>query len=102
MVRNLVNSILADGGEDRLVRQKRATTLSTWTDGDGMWNVQARFDPEAAIRLAKRLDDTVEALFAESGAVAPGRPESSPAWQPTPTSTASSCATGSSCTPPAS
>ena len=65
-VRNLVNSILTDGGESRLTRQKKATTLSTWTDREGMWNVRARFDPETALRLAKRLDDAAEALFAEA------------------------------------
>ena len=30
---------------DRLARQQRATSLRTWTDNEGMWNLKARFDP---------------------------------------------------------
>ncbi len=65
-VRLEVRRIQADDGEDRLARQRRNTRLSTWTDGEGMWNVRGRFDPLTGVRLAARLDAAVEALFAES------------------------------------
>jgi hypothetical protein len=38
--------------------------MSSWTDGEGMWNVRGRFDPVTAVRLAARLDSTVQTLFA--------------------------------------
>ena len=55
----------SDDGMDRLERQRRATRLSTWVDPDGMWNLRGRFDPVTGVRLAAKLDTTVEALFAE-------------------------------------
>ena len=51
---------------DRLARQRRATTMSTWTDAQGMWNLHAKFDPVTALGLAGKLDQAVEAFFAEA------------------------------------
>ena len=53
-------------GEARLDRQRRAARVRTWTDPDGMWNLNARLDPLTGIKMAARLDTTVEALFAEA------------------------------------
>ncbi len=50
-VRQLAKSIQRDDGIDRLARQKQATTLSSWVDGDGMWNLRARFDPGAGWQI---------------------------------------------------
>ena len=61
-----VKNIRRDDGMDRLERQKRATRLRTWTDGEGMWCISGRFDPVTGVQLAARLDQAVEALFAES------------------------------------
>ena len=60
-----VNEIQASDGMDRLQRQQRATTLSTWTDDDGMWNLRARFDPLTGVTLSNTIDRTLQALFAE-------------------------------------
>ena len=59
-----VKNIQRDDGFDRLARQQRATSLRTWTDGEGMWCVSARFDPVTGVKLAARLDSAVNALFA--------------------------------------
>lgn len=60
-----VRRMQRDDGEDRLVRQKKATRLSTWTDGDGMFNLRGIFDPELAVKLAARLDAALASLFSE-------------------------------------
>lgn len=60
-----VKRLQRDDGESRLVRQKKATRLSTWTDGDGMWNIRGRFDPELAVKMAATIDTGVATLFAE-------------------------------------
>ena len=65
-VRAEVAQIIADDGIDRLERQRRQTSLSTWTDNDGMWNVRGRFDPVTALSVSSALDAAVEALFAEA------------------------------------
>jgi hypothetical protein len=52
-------------GMDRLDRQRRATSLRTWVDGEGMWNLKGRFDPVTGVALAAKLDTAVETLFAE-------------------------------------
>ena len=65
-IRNEVNRIIHDGGESRLERQRRATSMSTWTDSDGMWNVHGKFDPVTALSLSSTLDQTIETLFAEA------------------------------------
>ena len=60
-----VKHIQRDDGIDRLERQKRATSLRTWTDGEGMWCLSGRFDPVTGVKLAAKLDTAVNALFAE-------------------------------------
>ncbi|NND75289.1 MAG: HNH endonuclease, partial [Ilumatobacter sp.] len=65
-MRDETSRILADAGVDRLERQVRDTTLSTWVGNDGMWNLRGRFDPVTGMKLAAKLDTTVEALFAEA------------------------------------
>ncbi len=60
-----VKHIQRDDGIDRLERQKRATSLRTWSDGEGMWCLSGRFDPVTAVKLAARLDSAVNTLFAE-------------------------------------
>ena len=47
------------------MRQRRATCLSVWTDGDGMLNLRGRFDPLLALGLSSRLDAAVATRFAE-------------------------------------
>lgn len=61
-----VKSIQCDDGIDRLERQKRATRLRTWTDGEGMFCISGRFDPVTGVKLAARLDAAVDAQFAEA------------------------------------
>jgi hypothetical protein len=65
-VRNEASRILADDGIARLERQRRDTTMSTWVDHDGMWVVRGRFDPVTGMRIASRLETTVETLFADT------------------------------------
>ncbi len=55
-----------DGGMDRLERQRRATALRVWTDGEGMWRFDGRFDPLSGAALDARLEAAVQALFAEA------------------------------------
>ena len=70
-----VKRLQADDGEALLTRQQRNTRMSTWTDAEGMWNVRGRFDPVTAVRLAARLDSTVQTLFAkETPALCPSDP----------------------------
>jgi Domain of unknown function (DUF222) len=61
-----VNAIQRDDGMERLERQRRSTTLSTWVDNDGMWNLRAKFDPVTGVKLHNRLNTTLETLFAEA------------------------------------
>jgi len=61
-----VRSIQADDGMARLERQRRATRLRVWTDNEGMWRFDGRFDPVNGVAVNARLDAAVEALFAES------------------------------------
>ncbi len=62
----VVRSIQADDDMARLERQRRATRLRTWTDAEGMWRFDGRFDPVLGVSLAAKLDAAVEALFAEA------------------------------------
>ena len=61
-----VRRIQSDDGIDRLERQRRNTRLSTWVDNDGLWNMRGRFDPVTGVRLASKLEQAVETLFAEA------------------------------------
>ena len=55
-----------DGGIHRLERQRRKTSLRVWTDGEGMWRFDGRFDPLSGAKLDARLETAVQALFAEA------------------------------------
>ncbi|MDO9174133.1 MAG: HNH endonuclease, partial [Actinomycetota bacterium] len=59
-------SLRADDGMDRFERQKSAARVRRWTDADGMWCLQGRFDPLTGVRMNARLTAEIEALFAES------------------------------------
>ncbi|MEQ1700524.1 MAG: HNH endonuclease signature motif containing protein [Ilumatobacteraceae bacterium] len=61
-----VRAVQSGDGMERLVRQRRASRLRRWVDGDGMWCLFGRFDPLTGVRLSGRLDAEVEAFFAES------------------------------------
>lgn len=65
-VRRVVNEVRADDGMARLQRQRRATSLSTWSDDEGMWNVRGRFDPVTALSVSSALERAVETLFGEA------------------------------------
>jgi hypothetical protein len=54
-----------DDGLERLQRQRRKTGLRVWTDGEGMWRFDGRFDPVTGAKLDARLETAVQALFAE-------------------------------------
>ncbi len=62
---DLETTRLQDDGMDRLERQRRNTRARTWVDLDGMWNLSAKFDPVTGVKVAARLDATVQALFSE-------------------------------------
>jgi hypothetical protein len=61
-----VRALQADDGIDRLERQRRAARLRSWTDSEGMWRFDGRFDPVLGVKIAARLDAELEALFAEA------------------------------------
>jgi hypothetical protein len=65
-VRDEARRLQAADGLDTLERQRRATSLRTFVDVDGMWNLKARFDPLTGVRLDARLCESLEALFATS------------------------------------
>ena len=60
-----VKNIQRDDGIDRFERQRRATSLRTWTDAEGMWCLSGRFDPVTGVKLAAAIDTATNALFAE-------------------------------------
>jgi hypothetical protein len=55
-----------DDGMDRLERQRRNTALRVWTDHEGMWRFDGRFDPLSGVELDARLEAAVQTLFAET------------------------------------
>jgi hypothetical protein len=59
-------AIQTDDGMGRFERQKAATRLRRWIDGEGMWCLSGRFDPLTGVRLNARLEGELEAAFAES------------------------------------
>jgi hypothetical protein len=61
-----VKHIQRDDGVDRFERQRRASRLRTWTDGEGMFCLSGRFDPVTGVKLSAKLDAAVNALFAEA------------------------------------
>lgn len=60
-----VKAVQRDDGMERLARQRRATTMTTWVDDDGMWNLRAKFDPLTGVELSNTIDRTLDAMFAE-------------------------------------
>jgi hypothetical protein len=64
-LRNERKTLLTNDGIDRLKQQRRAVSMRTWVDDDGMWNLRGRFDPLTGVKLAGRLDAAVETLCAE-------------------------------------
>ncbi len=65
-VRDEARRLQAADGMDTLERQRRATSLRTWVDLEGMWNLKACFDPLTGVRLDARMRESLEALFATS------------------------------------
>ena len=65
-VRTEADRIVTDDGMTRFERQVRNTSLSTWVDNEGMWNLRGKFDPLTGLKLSEKLERAVEALFAES------------------------------------
>ena len=61
-----VRNIQRDDDIARLERQRRATRLRSWVDGEGMWCLTGRFDPETGLALHGRLDATIATLFTDS------------------------------------
>ncbi|MFW2336011.1 HNH endonuclease [Ilumatobacter sp.] len=55
-----------DDGTERLERQRRKTGVRVWTDAEGMWRFDGRFDPLAGVELDARLEAAVQSLFAEA------------------------------------
>jgi hypothetical protein len=55
-----------DNGLDRLGRQRRNIRARSWVDGEGMWNLSAKFDPVTGVKIAARIDAMVQAMFAET------------------------------------
>ena len=55
-----------DDGMDRLARQRRNMRARSWVDTEGMWNLSARFDPVTGVKIAARIDTTVQTLFGEA------------------------------------
>jgi hypothetical protein len=55
-----------DDGMERLERQRCKTGLRVWTDAEGMWRFDGRFDPLSGVDLDARLEAAVQALFAEA------------------------------------
>ena len=63
-VRAEVRRVCADDGIDRLLQQRRNTTLRTWVDREtGMWCLRGEFDPETGLTLDAKLRAMVETLF---------------------------------------
>jgi len=52
--------------EAKFDRQRRATSITTFTDADGMWNLRGKFDPLTGAKLAKRIQTARATKFSES------------------------------------
>ena len=50
-------------GMDRLERQRRNARARSWVDSEGMWNLSVKLDPLTGVKVAARIDATVQALF---------------------------------------
>jgi hypothetical protein len=65
-VRDEARRLQAADGMDILERQRRTTSLRTFVDPEGMWNIKGRFDPLTGVQLDARIRESLEALFATS------------------------------------
>ena len=65
-VEHVVRQIRVDDGLAKLERQTRMARLKWFTDGDGMWCLNGRFDPATGARLEGRLRNAVEQQFASA------------------------------------
>ena len=63
LLERIVRAAKDDDGLDKLARQRKATRLRWWTDSDGMWNLNGKFDPVAGLLLQGRVTNTREQLF---------------------------------------
>jgi hypothetical protein len=65
-VRDEARRLQAADGLDTLERQRRATSLRTFVDPEGMWNLNGKFDPLTGVQLDARIRESLEAMFATS------------------------------------
>ena len=65
-VEHVVRQIRVDDGLAKLERQTRMARLKWFTDGDGMWCLNGRFDPATGARLEGRLRNAVGQQFASA------------------------------------
>ncbi len=63
-VEHVVRQVRSDDGLARLEQQTRMARLKWFTDGDGMWCLQGRFDPASGARMEGRLRNAVKQQFA--------------------------------------
>ncbi|MFK8024167.1 MAG: HNH endonuclease [Ilumatobacter sp.] len=52
--------------DETFERQRRATTMTTFSDAEGMWNLHAKFDPLTGAKIAKQLQSATATKFAEA------------------------------------
>jgi len=63
-VEHVVRQVQQDDGLAKLERQTRMARLKWFTDGEGMWCLQGRFDPATGARLEGTLRNAIDRLFA--------------------------------------
>jgi hypothetical protein len=63
-VEHVVRQIREDDGLARLQQQTRMARLKWFTDGEGMWCLNGRFDPATGARLEGTLRNAIERQFA--------------------------------------
>ena len=66
MVKRKTKALDRSDPNEKFERQLRATTLKSFHDDEGMWNLHARFDPLTGSKIAKRLLSAKAAKFAEA------------------------------------
>ena len=60
---------LDDNDMNRLERQRRDTRARSWVDIDGMYNLSVKYDPVTGVKVAARIETTVQTLFRERAPV---------------------------------
>ncbi|MBI4883002.1 MAG: DUF222 domain-containing protein [Actinobacteria bacterium] len=65
-VEHVVRRLRADDGLARLEQQRRMARLRWFTDGDGMWCLNGRFDPASGARLEGRLRNLTDQQFSKA------------------------------------